>query len=62
MLADGMRVANYSGMRLGPLHQQVAATAADGTRVESYTHVLPTVLDGEVRAVQLMLHGDDHPR
>jgi len=62
MLADGMRVGNYSGMRLGLLDERVGATAADGTHVESYTHVLPTVIDGELRAVQLKLHGDDHPR
>jgi hypothetical protein len=62
-VADGLRLANYSGARLGPMGRDrlVARTADDGTLVQSYTHVEPKLdTAGCLIGVRTNFYGDDH--
>lgn len=62
--ADGLRLANYTRARLGPLGRErmVERRASDGTIVRSYCHVLPVLAAGKdsLVGVETNFYGDDH--
>lgn len=64
-LADGLRVANYAGARLGCVEERTLAenTARGGTVVQSFCHIQPLIgADrGGLRGVKTNFYGDDHP-
>jgi hypothetical protein len=63
-IADGLRLANVSGARLGCVEERklAEATAPDGTQVHSYCHVQPLVdAEGDgLHGVKTNFFGDDH--
>ena len=63
-LADGLRLANYTHARLGPLGRDrlITSPAPDGSTVRSYCHILPRLdVAGRVIGVDTNFYGDDNP-
>jgi hypothetical protein len=63
-IADGLRLTNYSGARLGAVGRErlTERRAPDGTMIKSYTHVEPQInAEGRLAGVATNFYGDDHP-